>query len=70
MAELLHTKNFTVPSQQAGSPHEILQQINLEDEFAAELNLLKKQLAEPREEAVARLLQLIHTQTVAEHHSL
>jgi len=69
MAELLHKQNFTTPSQQAASPHEILQEINLEDEFAPELGLLKKQMTEPREEAVDRLLQLIHIQTAAEHQS-
>jgi len=68
MAELLHEQNpSSGPTRRTIAPHEVLQQINLEDEFAAELNLLKKQLSEPRNETVGQLLQLIHDRTAVEH---
>ncbi len=67
MAGLLHKKNITEPSNQAVTPHEVLQQINMEDEFAPELDLLKKQVLTPRPQAVEQLLQLIHGHTVEQH---
>ena len=67
MTEPLHTKNSSEQAKPAVAPHEVLQEVNLEDEFAFELSLLKNARYQPRPNAVDQLLQLIHGQSMVEH---
>ena len=68
MAGLLHKKHNYTTADNATGPHELLQQINIEDEFAAEIALLKSQALQPRDKAVANLLNIIQEQTAAVQH--
>jgi len=56
-----HTPSFP-------DPHHTIQQSVMEEEFSAELALLQSHKLNPRPEAVARLLQLIAHDSVAEQH--
>lgn len=68
MGELLHKKHNAAITDKATSPHELLQQINTEDEFAAEIALLKAQALQPREQAVTNLLNMIQEQAATVEH--
>lgn len=70
MKKKLHASlSASTPDNQAvPQPHHILLESFLDDEYAAELSLLKQAALQPRPEAVAALLQQIAGQRMATQH--
>jgi hypothetical protein len=60
MDRKIYTNKQPSTSSQAPEPQHILQELILDEAYAAEIELLKKQKMQPRPEAVAALLEKIN----------
>lgn len=68
MDQKLHHTSSVAHSHTVEEPHLLIRQNLLEEQFAAEIDLVRKVVLQPRPEAIENLLDLINRKTLEEQH--